>query len=166
MVTYYTLFVIELASRRVRIVGSTPHPEGPFMHQIARELVAADEGALATGCLLICDRDAKWSTVVRAGLASGGGRVVQTPVRAPNANAYAERFVRSIKEECLTGWGRWGSATSDTCCGNPWRMTITSEPTRGGAVASGSGPRRGSPAGRCGGGNDSVACATNYCRVA
>ena len=88
VVTYYTLFVIELASRRVRIVGSTPHPDGPFMHQIARELVATNEGALAPGCLLICDRDAKWSTAVRA-------------VRAPNANAYAERFVRSIKAECL-----------------------------------------------------------------
>ena len=58
------------------------------MHQIARELVATDEGALAPGCLLICDRDAKWSTAVRA-------------VRAPNANAYAERFVRSIRAECL-----------------------------------------------------------------
>ena len=101
VVTDYTLFVIELASRRVRIVGSTPHPDGEFMQQIARELVAADEGVPAPGCLLICDRDATWSTAVRAVLASGGVRVVQTPVRAPNANAYAERFVRSIKEQCL-----------------------------------------------------------------
>lgn len=51
--------------------------------------------------LLICDRDAKWSPPVRAWLAEAGIRVVQTPLQAPNANAYAERFVRSIKEECL-----------------------------------------------------------------
>ena len=51
--------------------------------------------------MLICDRDAKWSATVRARLGEAGIRVVQTPHRAPNANAYAERFVRSIKEECL-----------------------------------------------------------------
>jgi len=51
--------------------------------------------------VLICDRDAKWSAAVRARLGDAGIRVVQTPYRAPNANAYAERFVRSIKEECL-----------------------------------------------------------------
>ncbi len=51
--------------------------------------------------LLIGDRDTKWSAPVRARLAEAGIRVVQTPLQAPNANAYAERFVRSIKEECL-----------------------------------------------------------------
>ena len=51
--------------------------------------------------MLICDRDAKWSALVRARLGEAGIRVVLTPCRAPNANAYAERFVRSIKEECL-----------------------------------------------------------------
>ena len=51
--------------------------------------------------VLICDRDRKWSAHVRRLLGEAGIRVVLTPVRAPNANAYAERFVRSIKEECL-----------------------------------------------------------------
>jgi transposase InsO family protein len=51
--------------------------------------------------VLICDRDTKWSAPVRAQLREAGIRVVQTPYPAPNANAYAERFVRSIKEECL-----------------------------------------------------------------
>ena len=51
--------------------------------------------------VLICDRDAKWSAPVRARLGEAGIRVVQTPFQAPNANAYAERFVRSIKDECL-----------------------------------------------------------------
>ena len=98
LVTFYTVFVIELASRRVQILGSTPHPDEPFMCQIVRNLTLAD----ADGCrVLICDRDAKWSTAVQARLQDAGIRVVRTPYRAPNANAYAERFVRSIKEECL-----------------------------------------------------------------
>jgi putative transposase len=51
--------------------------------------------------LLLCDRDRKWSAPVRERLGAAGIRVVQTPFQAPNANAYAERFVRSIKEGCL-----------------------------------------------------------------
>src|SRR5258705_394583 len=55
----------------------------------------------ATCGVLICDRDAKWSAAMRERLSEAGIRIVQTPYQAPNANAYAERFVRSIKEECL-----------------------------------------------------------------
>ena len=72
-----------------------------FMRQVCRTLTAADEGPLVGHRVLICDRDAKWSAPVRARLGEAGIRVVQTPYQAPNANAYAERFVRSIKEECL-----------------------------------------------------------------
>lgn len=100
LVTYYTLFVIDLASRRVQILGST-QPDALFMHQITLALVFADDGALAHHRVLICDRDAKWSRAVRDQLTEAGLRVVRTPYRAPNANAHAERFVRSIKEECL-----------------------------------------------------------------
>ena len=102
LVTYYTVFVIDLASRRVQIVGSTPHPDDPFMRQVGRTLTAADEGVLVGHRVLICDRDRKWSLSVRQRLAESGVRVVQTPFQAPNANAYAERFVRSIKHECLS----------------------------------------------------------------
>ena len=98
LVTFYTVFVIELASRRVQILGSTPHPDEAFMRQVARTLTRADGQVYG---VLICDRDAKWSEPVRARLQEGGLRVIQTPYRAPNANAHAERFVRSIKEECL-----------------------------------------------------------------
>ena len=98
-VTYYTVFVIDLASRRVQIVGSTPHPDELFMCQVGRTLTAADEGTLVGHRVLICDRDAKWSASVRERLDNAGFRVVKTPFQAPNANA--ERFVRSIKEECL-----------------------------------------------------------------
>ena len=98
LVTFYTVFVIDLASRRIQILGSTPYPDERFMCQIVRNFTLAD----ADGCrVLICDRDAKWSEAVRGRLEDAGIRVVQTPYRAPNANAYAERFVRSITEECL-----------------------------------------------------------------
>ena len=101
LVTYYTVFVIELASRRVQIVGSTPAPNELFMRQVGRTLTAADEGVLGRHRVLICDRDAKWSAPVRHRLGEAGIRIAQTPYQAPNANAYAERFVRSIKHECL-----------------------------------------------------------------
>jgi transposase InsO family protein len=98
VVTFYTVFIIDLASRRVQILGSTPHPDEAFMRQIARTVTMADHRTVRD---LICDRDAKWSETFRAHLQDAGIRVIQTPYRAPNANAYAERFVRSIKEECL-----------------------------------------------------------------
>ena len=101
LVTYFTVFVIDLASRRVQIVGSTPHPHDVFMQQVMRAMTAADEGLPVQHRVLICDRDTKWSAPVRARLGEAGIRVVLTPYRAPNANAYGERFVRSIKEECL-----------------------------------------------------------------
>jgi len=100
LLTYYTVFVIDLASRRVQIVGSTPHPEALFMQQIVRTLTMAEHEALDVH-VLICDRDRKWSREVRRQLGDADVKVVLTPTRAPNANAYAERFVRSIKEECL-----------------------------------------------------------------
>jgi len=101
LLTYYTVFVIDLASRRVQILGSTPHPEALFMQQMVRTLTMAEPGDVETPRVLICDRDRKWSQDVRRRLREAGIRVVLIPERAPNANAYAERFVRSIKEECL-----------------------------------------------------------------
>jgi transposase InsO family protein len=101
LVTYYTVFVIDLASRRVQIIGSTPHPNDLFMRQVSRTLTTADDGLLRADGVLVCDRDRKWSRDVRSLLGEAGVRVVQTPLQAPNANAHAERFVRSIKEECL-----------------------------------------------------------------
>jgi transposase InsO family protein len=101
LVTSYTLFVIDLASRRVQILGSTPHPEAVFMQQIVRTLTMVEDDKTATPQVLICDRDRKWSSDVRRQLQEAGTRVALIPARAPNANAYAERFVRSIKEECL-----------------------------------------------------------------
>jgi putative transposase len=101
LVTYYTLFVLDLKSRRVQIVGSTPNPDAAFMVQAARRLTDAVDGFLAGHRVLICDRDGKWTDRFRRLLDGAGVRIVLTPAQAPNANAYAERFVRSIREECL-----------------------------------------------------------------
>src|SRR5215203_5980444 len=90
--------VERVSAPRVQILGSTPHPDETFMCQIVRNLTLGDTDQCRG---LICDRYAKWSRAVRARLQDAGIRVVQTPYRAPNANAYAERFVRSTKEECL-----------------------------------------------------------------
>ena len=101
LLTYYTAFIIDLASRRVQILGSTPHPEALFMQQIVRTLTMAEASVVSPPLVLICVRDRKWSHDVRRRLRNAGIRVVLIPERAPNANAYAERFERSIKEECL-----------------------------------------------------------------
>jgi hypothetical protein len=71
------------------------------MQQAVRTLTMADANAWPALHILICDRDRKWSADVRQRLWDAGLQVVLTPVRAPNANAHAERFVRSIKGECL-----------------------------------------------------------------
>jgi transposase InsO family protein len=101
LVTYYTLFVLDLCTRRVHVAGSTPHPDQAFMTQAARRLTDAVDGFLVGYRALICDRDTKWMDGFRRVNEDAGVRIVQTPIQAPNANAYAERFVRSIREECL-----------------------------------------------------------------
>ena len=99
LVTYYTAFVIELHSRRVRILGSSPHPDEAFIVQILGNLTDID-AVLGPNRVLICDRDRKWGPAIRF-LEIAGVRVIRIPHRAPNCNAHAERFVRSLKEECL-----------------------------------------------------------------
>jgi putative transposase len=101
LVTYHTVLVIDLASRRVQIGGSTPYPGDMFMRQAGRTVTAVEDGLLRDHRVLVCDRDRTWSAEVRRLLNEAGLRMVQTPLQAPNANPYAERFVRSIKEECL-----------------------------------------------------------------
>ncbi len=101
LVTYYTLFVIDLRSRRIHVAGSTPTPDAWFMAQAVRRLTDAVDGFLAGHRVLICDRDSKGTAGFRRIVEDAGVRIVLTPVQAPNANAHAERFVRSIREECL-----------------------------------------------------------------
>jgi putative transposase len=93
------VFVIDLASRRVQIIGSTPHPSDLFMRQVSRTLTTADDGLLRADGVLVCDRDRKWSRDVRSLLGEAGVRVVQTPLQAPNANAHAERCAPRRRRE-------------------------------------------------------------------
>jgi putative transposase len=89
-------------TRKNKIVGCTPNPDEAFVLQACRSLTTADDGLLVGERFLICDRDRKWSTRAQRLLEEAGVRVVRTPFQAPNCNAHAERFVRAIKEECLT----------------------------------------------------------------
>jgi putative transposase len=96
---YYVLFFIAHATRRVWLGGCTSNPTGAWVTQQARNLGLdlADEGTR----LLIRDRDCKYSGSFDEVFASNGIRSVKTPVRAPQANAIAERFVRTVRAECL-----------------------------------------------------------------
>jgi putative transposase len=96
---YYILFFIELATRRVHLAGVTTNPTGAWTAQQARNLAIADK--LAHFRYLIHDRDSKFTSAFDEVFRSEGIRVIHTPVRAPRANAYAERFVRTIRNECL-----------------------------------------------------------------
>jgi putative transposase len=96
---YYILFFIAHASRRVWLAGCSTNPTGAWVTQQARNLGLdlADHGTR----LLIRDRDSKYSGAFDEVFRSAGIRVVKTPVRAPQANAIAERFVRTVRVECL-----------------------------------------------------------------
>jgi transposase InsO family protein len=101
LVRYHVLFALELATRRVQVLGIVPEPDGPWMEQVVRNATDAFSGFLTGKSHLILDRDPRYTRVVRDILQAAGVEVVRLPPRSPNLNAYAERFVRSIKEECL-----------------------------------------------------------------
>jgi putative transposase len=101
LVTYYVLFFIHLGSRKVHVAGVTPHPDEAWTVQMARDVTMADWGFLSPGQSLIHDRDAKFCPAFQHTIDEAGVRRVVLPPRSPNLNAYAERWVRSVKEECL-----------------------------------------------------------------
>jgi transposase InsO family protein len=101
LVTHYVLFFIDIASRSVHISGVTPHPDNRWMTQIARNLTDTESGFLRGARYLILDRDTKYSAEFRNVLDREGIHLIRPPPRSPNLNAFAERFVRSIKSECL-----------------------------------------------------------------
>jgi putative transposase len=96
---FYVLFFIELESRRVHLAGCTTNPSGAWVTQQARNL--SFTGLLERMRFLIHDRDSKFSAAFDEVFRSEGVSVIETPIRAPQANAYAERFVRTIRAECL-----------------------------------------------------------------
>ena len=102
LVTYYALFFIEVGSRRVSLGGITRHPDSSWMAQVARNATMQDTGYL-NGCRYVLhDRDKKFCHEFRETLAASGVECTPIPARSPNLNAHAERWVRSIKEECLS----------------------------------------------------------------
>jgi putative transposase len=96
---FYVLFFIELESRRVHLAGCTTNPTGGWVTQQARNL--GFTGLLEQMRFLIHDRDSKFSAGFDEVFRSEAIEVIHTPIRAPRANAYAERFVRTVRAECL-----------------------------------------------------------------
>jgi putative transposase len=96
---YYVLFFIELGSRRVHLAGCTSNPTGAWVAQQARNL--SFTGLFERMRFLIHERDSKFSAAFDEIFRSEGINVIKTPIRAPQANAYAERFVRTVRAECL-----------------------------------------------------------------
>jgi putative transposase len=101
LITFYVLFVIELAARRVHLAGITINPDSAWMKQVARELTNFQDGFLRDKRYLLMDRDGKFCEAFRSLLEQSGVDPVRLPAHSPNLNAIAERFVRSVKSECV-----------------------------------------------------------------
>jgi len=100
LVRYHVLFVIDLATRKVEIAGISRCPDGLWIDQVARNLIDAGDGFLLAKRYLILDRDPLYTKEFRGMLRRGRVKVIRLPPSSPNLNAYAERFVLSIRTEC------------------------------------------------------------------
>src|SRR4051812_47457939 len=121
LVTYYVPFVIELETRRVTLTGITRHPTQEWMEQVARNLTDFESGSLRNHHYLLHDRDTKFCASFRSILQHGGVNPLLLPARSPNLNAFAERWVRSVKQECLS-IANVITRTKTTCCYSPPRV--------------------------------------------
>ena len=99
--TLYVFFFIELGSRRVHFAGCTEHPNSAWVNQQARQVVWDLQGHTPPVHFLIHDNDSKFTEAFDTIFVSEHSHVIHTLVRAPNSNAYAERWVRTVRNECL-----------------------------------------------------------------
>jgi putative transposase len=102
LVTYYVLFFLNLESRRVTIAGITRHPDQEWMEQIARSATQDGCGYLHPCRYVLHGRDSKFCQSFRSALASGSVRTILLPPKSPNLKAFPERWIRSVKQECLS----------------------------------------------------------------
>jgi hypothetical protein len=100
--TYYILFFIHFETRRVKLAGFTPYPDQEWMERQARNMTMEEWGCLRGCRYLLHDRDAKFCQSFRELIKTGNVNPLRLPARSPNLNSYAERWVRSVKEECLS----------------------------------------------------------------
>ena len=99
--TLYVLFFIELSTRRVHLAGLSARPHSKWVTQQARNLCFTLDARGTPVRFLIRDRDAKFAGPFDEVFRSEGARVIRTPIRSPKANAFAERFVKTVRRECL-----------------------------------------------------------------
>jgi putative transposase len=111
LATYYVLFFLHLETRRVTLAGITQHPTEEWMVQMARRAVDDIDGTLLPIRFVLHDRDSKFCASFQNTLRSAGIQPLSLPARSPNLNAFAERWVRSIKSECLSKLILFGEAS-------------------------------------------------------
>ena len=100
--TFYVLFFLHLESRRICLAGVTRHPDEEWMEQMARNVTMEGTGFLTNCRYLLHDRDSKYCASFRELIAAEKVKALALPPKSPNLNAFAERWVRSVKEECLS----------------------------------------------------------------
>jgi putative transposase len=111
LATYHVLFFLHLETRRVTLAGITQHPTEEWIVQMARRAVDAIDGTLLPIRFVLHDRDTKFCASFQNTLRSAGIQPLRLPARSPNLNAFAERWVRSIKSECLSKLILFGEAS-------------------------------------------------------
>jgi transposase InsO family protein len=127
----YVLFVIELDRRRVHLAGVTEHPTGAWVSQAARNMLMDLDDHAHHFRFLVRDRDTKFTAAFDAVFAASGIEIVKIPPRAPKANAYAERWARTVRSECLDWTPIFGRRHLERVLTEYLRHYNTARPHRG-----------------------------------